>query len=381
MVVSAPTWYRSVSTTTADFRVYPHTEWENLKAVWAAVYASAPGRSFFVGPEWTDCWMGIFGSILKPEILVFETDGRPIGAALLIRRREHRGPIPVHRCYLNTAGEDLAESPYLEFNDLVCRPGTENAIAHKLREHVLAGPFDELRVNGMLEGPSFAALTAVFGDLNPEVQHQSSRYIDLAKLRAADQSFEASLGSKYRQQLRQNLRKYGEFGELRLEVATSPARALEMFAELGALKQATWQERGRTSAFVSPRFVGFHRDLIQRVWAANAILMVCATAGDELIGLVYNIVHEGKAYSYQSGLRYRDDKRLKPGFVAVALTINHCLGSGLREYDLMAGDGWQADLSPDYRDMSWVVFRKPSLKLTAIESLKALRAAVGRGGK
>lgn len=361
-----------VSGSSIEILIYPWSSWPQVASVWSELSNTSPYSSFFLSPEWVECWLEVFGSVLQPEILLFRTDAVFVGACLLVFKTERRGPFLVRRVYLNTAGENEADSLCIEFNDLLCLAGWEEAVARRLATHLQSMAWDEFALNGCSRRPSLEALGRTFTGIKQVTFLRPSYYVDLAQLRRVNSDYESSLSSGLRKQLRQNFRKYGE---VRLEAANEVSGALAMIEELADLHQHTWRERGQSGAFASTRFFAFHRSLIQRAFPRGAIQLLRVASGDRTIGMLYNFIHHGKVYFYQSGLRYNnEDKQLKPGFVALVLAIRYCHDHGLDEYDFLAGDAsYKERLATECRNLAWVIFQRPSLKMRFIEHMRQVK--------
>jgi CelD/BcsL family acetyltransferase involved in cellulose biosynthesis len=327
--------------------------------------------------------MAAFGAILQPRIVVFHdaVSATTVGMCLLSSRTERRGPFAVRRVYLNTAGEDPADETVIEYNALLCLEGWEAEIAAALRQHLDRSAWDEFAANGMAEGPSLRALTsAAFPDSCANLTKVHSHYVDLARLGPLADNYLAGLSRNTREQIRRSCRIYGQQGPLEVQAAASLPEALTMLDELAQLHQASWTARGKPGVFASKRFTAFHRDLIERVFPKGCVQLLRVRAGSALIGLLYNFVHAGRVYSYQSGLRFSDDNRLKPGLVAHVAAIRYCREAGLREYDFLAGeDRYKQSLSTDTRALTWLVFERPTLKMRAMRLLRGLKRRIHRG--
>jgi CelD/BcsL family acetyltransferase involved in cellulose biosynthesis len=187
----------------------------------------------------------------------------------------------------------------------------------------------------------------------------------------------ARLSRNTREQIRRSWRIYGEQGPLAVEAAADLPEALAMLDELAQLHQDSWTARGKPGAFASKRFTAFHRDLIRRVFPKGGVQLLRIRAGSAVIGLLYNFVHARRVYSYQSGLRFSDDNRLKPGLVAHVAAIRYCREAGLLEYDFLAGeDRYKHSLSTDARMLTWLVFERSTLKMRAIRLLRGLKRRI-----
>ncbi len=353
---------------------YPHSAWPTLAPIWSSLASQTARPSFFLTPEWTETWLEVFGDRLRPQILVFRDDGEPVGACLLVRRRERRGPVSVRRIYLNTAGEDEQDSPCLEFNTLLARDGWEASTARALSAHLDRERWDEFAVPAMAPGPAQEAIAAAFSRHGVRHTATPSHFVDLRTIRANGGAYEDTLPHKVRKQLRQYVGKYSELGTVGVQVPADRSDAFSLLARLAELHRQAWNARGLPGAFASPLFTAFHRSLIERTFDAGAVQLLRVHAGEEDVAVLYNFVHRGKAYAYQWGLQFREDTRFKPGFVAQVMAIRHALETGLDEYDLMAGDQkFKQELAPDARALTWMVFERRTARMLAVNGLRALR--------
>lgn len=367
-VVPAPPKYA------LQVRVYSYSAWRVAAPVWDQLFCQSACTSFFLSPEWVESWLEVFGEQLRPDILVFEQDGLAVGGCLLVRKTVWRGPVPIRRVYLNTAGEDEADSTCVEYNSLLSLSGWENAVAAALGNLLEAEAWDEIVASGFSSGAGLEAIGRAFPELLQNRIERPSYYIDLAWLRHSGSSFETALGHATRKHLRQYLRMYQSLGELRMETPPDLRAALRMLEELAELHQQAWTKRGYRGAFASARFFAFHRRLISRAFPTGGIQILRVTAAGTTIGVLYNFVSRGKVYFYQSGLRYDRDHHFHPGMVTHAMAVRYCLESGFDEYDFLAGDGqYKRSLSTDSRQLIWAMFRRRNLRYRAVESLRGAK--------
>jgi hypothetical protein len=83
-------------------------------------------------------------------------------------------------------------------------------------------------------------------------------------------------------------------------------------------------------------------------------------------------------YAFQSGFRYEEDSRIKPGLVCHALALARYADEGALEYDFLAGDGQhKRSLATGTRTLTWTTLLRDSAWLRAAswlrERLSALR--------
>jgi len=357
----ARVWWRPLLET----QLYDVSDWSRVAPIWAAL---AAGKPFFLLAESVGAWLDVFGPSLRPDLLVFRDRGQPVGACILVQRRQ-RG---LRRVYLNTAGEDHADSACLEYNELVCLPGAELAIAQALRRHL--GRWDELHVPWIAKGRSRSALEQVFGE-SPTVRASVSHHLDLAGMT----SYVDQLGGKDRHKHRQNVRRYTALGPVVLDEAMTVEEAHAFLAALAVLHQKTWIARGETGSFGSELFLAYHRKLIERSFPLGRIQLLRLRAGDAVIGYHYNFVFDRKVWFYQCGYAYDLVDKAKPGNVLHAFAIQHAIDRGLAEYDLLAGDAeYKRRLGNAARPIDTLVWRAPSAKMRAYTMARSVRRVLGR---
>jgi CelD/BcsL family acetyltransferase involved in cellulose biosynthesis len=355
-----------------EVKVYPHTAWAEAKPIWKQLARKSPYISVFLTVEWVESWLEAFGKELKAEVVCFLANGSPAGICVLTYRNIAGGII---RCiYLNTAGQHPSEETAIEYNNILCVKGREMEIAEALRNHVTSKGCDMFLAPGMVPGPVAEALQSRFQDMETQADSRAVYFVDLAAMRDAGQTFEQILSRKTRQQLCQSMKLYGE---LELQAARSETEALEIFAEMIALHQHSWIERGHSGAFSSPRLLAFHRGLISRAFRAGTIQLLRLRAGGETIGIRYNFAFQNRIYCYQSGLKYSPDRHLKPGYVLHAAAATYNSGKGFGEYDLMAGGGhYKLLLTNASRELLWLTFRRRGWKTRTADLVRWLKKRI-----
>ena len=354
--------------------VRDHSAWPDIAGVWADLAEKSPHTTFFLTPEWVESWLGVFGASLRPRVLLFSRQSTVVGACLLVRRVERKGPFRLTRVYLNTAGENEADSACIEFNALLCLEGSEEPVAGALADYLRDERWDEFELPGMSPGATQDALEHALRGFTVRRHAVPSHFVKVQALRDSGSDYASSLRRKVRSQVRSYLKKYEELGPLRLVAARDTAEALAALERLAGLHQERWSALDLPGAFASTQFVAFHRALIERVFPAGGAQLLDVRAGTEEVGLLYNFVHRGKVYFYQCGLRYLQDNAFKPGFVTHVAAVNYALESGLDEYDMMAGDQrYKKELAADSRVITWLVFERANAKTWAIRRLRSLK--------
>jgi CelD/BcsL family acetyltransferase involved in cellulose biosynthesis len=309
----------------------------------------------------------------------FDGDDGPVGAAVLTTRTERHAVIRLRQVHLHTAGEPEAESAAVEHTGVLCDPRNADAVHAALSALIRARPWDEFILSGVSEATLPEFLTGVPGAL-VETVRRPTYTVDLATLRGAGTRYESVLSKSTRDQLKRTRKLYGERGEVTLTFAATLEDAYSQLDELAVLHRRRWEARGAPGAFSHERRRAFHERLIARAFPRGAVQLARVRVGDTTIGVLYNFVQDGAVAFYQSGFRYEEDNRLKPGNLTHAMVIQACLDRGLASYDFLASDPggsrYKAALATDTAWLVWSTLRRPSRRTRAIAALRRVKRLV-----
>lgn len=276
--------------------------------------------------------------------------------------------------FLNVTGDARFDDLTVEHNAILRDPGAPLG----LRELVAAvpGDWDEL-VLPALSPTAFpgAALEEPLDGCAVRVERTSrAPFVDLERVRTTSGGYLAVLSSGTRGQIRRAQRK---FGALTLEVATEPAEALDVYAELVELHGRSWRARGQPGSFADPWFDGFHRALVSERFASGEIQLCRVRAGPATVGCLYNFVWGGRVHFYQSGFASYDDPHLKPGYVCHVEAIQHAAAAGHRIYDFLAGaTRYKESLATDAVTLTWARVQRPRARFAVEARLRAWKRSL-----
>jgi hypothetical protein len=273
--------------------------------------------------------------------------------------------------FLNCTGVGDYDEVCIEYNSWLAADATLT-----LREVVdlLPGGWDELVLPALdAAAPPGDRLAQ---DLGPFRLREEGRtpcsVVDLARVRA-EGDYLKLLSGNVRSQLRRAARLYAERGPLRLEVPAALDEALEVFADLLRLHGETWRARGGRGAFI-PFVRAFHERLIRRRFDSGEIQLLRLRAGGDTVGCLYNFVWDGVVSFYQSGIRYQEDGRLKPGMLCHVEAVRHNAAAGHRLYDFLAGDSqYKQSLATGSRHLVWARIQRPLLRFRLEDALRGAR--------
>lgn len=335
--------------------------------------------SFFQSWYWIGTWLETLPPQFKPRVLRVTSDGRLAGLGILMFHAGNRHRImPVGRLLLNETGDAFHDRLTLEYSGILCNSAARSAITRAALEWLLTNDrnWSELCLSGLLPEAlaDISAAAAGLGLLPWTPDFKPCDYVDLGEVRKADGDYLSQLSRNTRQQLRRALRLYEAEGPLSLAAPGNLEEAHSFLDELAELHQAYWTARGESGSFSNAYFSQFHRTLIDAGFTDGKIQLLRARAGEQTIGFLYNFLHDGHVYGYQSGFRYDEDPKRKPGLVTHYLAIEENLDKGARIYDFMAGHGQhKRSLSNATRDMTWLVLQRNVLKNRLEQQLRRIK--------
>lgn len=346
---------------------------------WARLFTSASHpQTAYLSPEWLRCWLAEFHAELNPSCLTIEGPGQTALAVCLVTERDvRRGPFRLRRGFLNTDGEDSKDRVVVEHNHLLAQPGAQHAAYGAVATHIERSAIDELVLNG---GTALAvdALRQALPHWHASVEWRESPYVDFEVLRREGSTYLGALSKNTREQLRRTVRHFEKSGPLRIDVPDSIDSALKAFSELQRLHTDYWQRRGKPGGFATPHRQSFHRRFIAAGHAGGRAQLLRVLCGDQLIGVLYNLVANGHVAFYQSGFHYEDDPKSRPGLVSHLLAIEHYLESGMREYDFLPsgpGEGrYKTSLANATRRLGTLTLARPGWRRESFEALRRIKA-------
>lgn len=335
--------------------------------------------SFFQSWCWIGTWLTTLPPSFKPMALRISRGDQLAGLGVLMFHAGKRHRImPVGRLLLNETGDPHHDRLTLEYGGILCETTERSTITEAAFRWLEANDprWSELCLSGLLpetltdisKAARAVGLMSWVPDLKP------CDYVDLSEVRDGKDNYLSQLSRNTRQQLRKALRLYEADGPITLTAAETLEQAQQFLDELAVLHQSYWVARGESGSFSNDYFTRFHKALVTAGFPDGKIQLLRASAGDQPIGYLYNFVHDGYVYGYQSGFRYDEDPKRKPGLVAHYLAIERNLQQDARIYDFMAGYGQhKRSLGNATQDMTWLVLQRDILKNRLEQRLRSFK--------
>lgn len=361
---------------------------DSLAPLWSEL-ESRSDCSFFQSWGWIGCWLRLLPPSARPSVLKGRQGSELLCMAVLVPKRSLRhGFLRSNGLYLSETGDPSLDSLTVEYNGFLTDRGAGVAAVRQPLEWLVRRrhDWDELLLSGLADGDLQAfSETARACGLRIHVRaRKPCDYVDLGAVERSGGDFLAGLSKNTRYQIRRSLRLYAADGEPSFRLAETVEEAQDFLARLKDLHQAYWTRRGEAGAFANPFFERFHRTLIGERFGSGEIQVARIAAGSRVIGYLYNFLHRGHLYAYQSGFAYHEDPKLKPGLVSHYLAIRHYLEQGAATYDFMAGDSQhKRSLGTGAMELTWLSLQRNLAKYRVEDALRAMKRRVldGRGGE
>lgn len=336
---------------------------------WVALEARVGEASPMCTWTWTGAWLEHYGDAVGHQFVLAEREGETCGIALVTEQAELSRLRPP-TIALGTAGEPPGSSTYVERNRLLASDAERGAFAEVLMAELeRRGGWQRLRFDGTLAEDARALLGQRRATL---WQAEESPVADLSRL--AEHEHLDWLPQRRRRRIERTL---SMLGELECEWAGDASKARSMLDELIALHQARWQAKGQGGAFSSPRFTGFHRELVAQLTPRGRAALFRVRRDGETLACLYGLIEGERILFYQGGIVQHPDNRLRIGLAAHALFMRACQQRGLREYDFLAPAArYKSELSNRSEQLVWVEVERPGVRLTLERSARRARRAL-----
>jgi glycosyltransferase involved in cell wall biosynthesis/CelD/BcsL family acetyltransferase involved in cellulose biosynthesis len=352
---------------------------EALQADWTSLEQRSDA-SFFVSWHWIGRWLAHLPQPVPRALLRVEFEGRLVGLAIVCGAVQRRAGLAggSRSLHVNCSGDPWLDELTIEYNGLLVEAGREEPALRAVIGHFAALPkWEEIFLDGWnrRELPPLDEL-AREGLVLVQRAARSCYRVDLRALRESERAYVASLPPKVRYKVRRTMRCAEEMGDTALDVAAGPQEATRFLHELSVLHQKSWQRRGKAGSFANSFFDAFHADLVGRAEDARSIQLVRMRVKGQAFAYLYNFVHRGRIYNYQSGFDFdlAQGAAWRPGVVCHAAAIEMNLEAGKDVYDFLAGDHvYKKELGVDSGEMSWLTLQRPRLKFRVETALKAWR--------
>jgi hypothetical protein len=348
-----------------DFILYnPITQYDRVNEIWTSLLIKCP-HNYFLSWPLKELWLYSLPPECNPSFVVGFSHGLPVIAFFIgSSTTKWLKFFKFHHLSLSTALIPYIDSENSGNAPLLIDPNLSISL-ESLLERMPIKAWDEFRLircasiyqpNLLING-GLAKKYSVF------ISRRNSYYVDLEKVRSNNNDYLALLSKNRRSQIRRSIKEYEKMGAIRVQIAENLGDALQILDELIQLHQLRWTNRGQPGAFATEFRINFDKELISRRFKYGEIRLIRVSAGDHVIGCLYNLVYKGNVVFNQGGFNYIPGNYYIPGFVCNYFAITHYAKIGFNTYDFLEGEQeYKKILSTDHYEYQNVIVRKKNMK-------------------
>ena len=333
----------------------PIADLASLERIWARL-DQCGNHSFFVTWTWIGSWLRSLPSLEGMFFLQLLREDKIVGVAILaIKSARFRRLFPVRQAWLNASGNPDFDCVTIEHNGVASDLAWPGDIWPALESWFTANP---LRIDELV-------LPGVYPPLAPRLpilaldRHEKGFRLPLAGISPAT-GVASALTRNSRQQLNRAIRFFERRGPLTVKAASNSDMALDFFDRMKVLHTDSWRRRGNAGAFGKPFFEKFCRELIGTGSPGGEIDLLRITAGESVLGYLFNLHRQGTVYNYQSGFD-DTDRTARPGYVCHALAIAHYAARHAQYYDFLAKPNQlKQSFGSEPYELCWRRLRRPT---------------------
>jgi len=312
--------------------------------------------------------------------LLIEKDEKLIGLGLLFSNEKKRHIIVNSQSlHLNNTGNEYYDHITIEHNGFLIADKYKDEVLKKIFCEVLTekSNYNELHI-GAVEESNPLLNTKYWQNTNLNFRYQNRKkfhFVDIEKIRSEKEKYIENLSKNTRYQIRRSIKQFEKvFGPIEIQEAWSMGEANKFYDGLKVLHQEHWISKGKPGVFSNTYLDKFHSYMIEERFKHGEIQLLKISAGEHIVGYLYNFVYNKHVYYYQSGLKYEKSNKFKPGLISHFMAIEHNINIENNIYDFLMGTSqYKNSLSYESGYLSWIVVQKEQFALIIENSIKQVK--------
>lgn len=313
-------------------------EFERLPGDWNELIERAMADNVFLTWEWLFTWAKHYldGRSLR-IVLVYDRQHRLVGLAPFYLHRHTAWGLARLR-ELRFLGTEEVCSSYL---DIIAPAREKRAVVERVYQYLHGEASGEWDLVTLAEIPAESATIGLWDQLVQE----AGRVVEMAgttacpyiSLNGGLEAFLRGLTRSGRYNLQRKGKRLERAGRVACERASSPAEVEEALVTFIGLHQARWAAQGVGGAFLSERFLAFHRELVKVFGERGWVRVHLLSLDDEPIAGVYGYRYKGRYSFYLPGFNPTACPEASPGILLLFRCIKDAIEEGLTDFDLLRG--------------------------------------------
>jgi len=318
-------------------KVTDTNEFESLRGIWDELLEKSPDRNIYLTWEWLFTWWNYWAEGKELSILLIEKEGKPIGAAPLMKSQCGKGPLKFS--ILESIGMPMSDYGGIILTaDKADKKEALLALINYLESEIV----DYNTVIRLSQIPEDSDAFLLIKQLCPPLSSLfiGKRVICLSPyipLTTTWDEYFLSFSRKRRGNLRRALKQLKQKYNVKYEKYDAVSEVKYGVDEFLKLKQKRLESKKLRSIWYDQRTRDFYIDVAsafaQRGWLSLSLL----TADGKPLSAVYGFRYDGRFY-YTNTAFAPEYSEYSPGNLHIMYLIEDTFGNGLREFDFLRGD-------------------------------------------
>ena len=370
----------------------------SLEREWNAALAKGPRNEPMLRHEWLRAWIENFAPGATLRTFVART-GKELHAAVPLLESTDRD---ADTCFLPLVTWALPVNDHSQRGGILLGARGKEALPLVFESIVAATGWERLRLRDLPHGAAewtirdlaerdgfrcgiWTSLESPYRVL-PEIQkpvlvaNAGKKQKGAQAPQSRYEAVEASLDSKFRQNLRRRKRRLAEQGETRyVLVDGKDQKALDVaLADFFTIEGSGWKGRGGTAIAQRPELVGFYTQIARDAAKRGALALGFLEHKGVRIAAHLSVVHNGKHYLVKLGYDEAFHE-YSPGQQLTSEAIRDSCDRGLSEFDFLGPDmEWKRDWEPALRTHSWLTIFRSTGKARLVHEARYVLWPVAR---
>ena len=340
--------------------------WKNENE-WKDLLSRSSANPLFLEWGWQFLWWKQWGEKRNYKLLLlraYDTKGRLVGIASMYQvTKRLMGIFPITQAQFVGSSWGSQSTVRSEFLDFLTDSEFENRVKEAFLNYLAeVQSLDELVLVDM-DNRSYSnylvAQKKCFRDHYVRKVHQDVG--TLVNTEGDFAEFLAKLGKHTRLKVFNRRSRLQQLGEIEYTYAQEDNLDY-YFEQLNSMHVGRWGK-----PCFDENGLAFHKKLARRYLGQQQLSFSMLLLSGKPIGVLYNIIAEGREYNIQAGYLLDLDKKISVGLLHLGYAIEEAFeNSNVREFDLLAGEGKNTFYkshfgSNKYRFSSWQIIKNPYL--------------------
>jgi CelD/BcsL family acetyltransferase involved in cellulose biosynthesis len=302
----------------------------------------------FLRHEWMRTWWDAFGKDRQLQIFVARRGPIFAIAPLMFERASMYG-MPVRRLR-------LLQNDHTPRCDVIMAEGSEDAylaVWHAIQESRLAWDvlqFSQLTVDSRSR-EMFAKCAAADGQVTGVWKSGAAPYLTLPGSFGA---YTSAFSQKFRQNLRNRLKRLSELGEPAFEVVSEPSEIRASCEEAQRLEQSGWKQSEGTAIASDPAVRRFYTLLAERAAECSWLRLLFLSVNGRRIAGAFAAIYDGRLFLLKTGYD-PEFAKCSPFKLLVYFAVQHAFETGLTEVDFLGDtEPWKLEWTSTTRPHDWL---------------------------